>query len=313
MKTTLFPLFALSAALIAPLAADARIVRTVEKSFAVQPGGRLTATTQGGNITIRTSDTPEVRVTARQTIRANSESEADKLLEDLTLDLRQAGNDVTLEAKYANRPKSWFKGWPPVSVDFDVTVPREFNVNGTTSGGNITAESIRGNVVARTSGGNLRFDRVEGELDGRTSGGDITLNEGTARARLSTSGGNIRVDRAGGPTDVSTSGGNIRLNSVAELIRATTSGGNIYAKIDGGIRADTLLSTSGGDVTVTVGKDVAYSLDARTSGGDVEATGIAIRIDSGGIGKSRLAGAVNGGGPALKLRTSGGNITLRAD
>jgi hypothetical protein len=31
------------------------------------------------------------------------------------------------------------------------------------------------------------------------------------------------------------------------------------------------------------------------------------------VGKSRLAGAVNGGGPVLKLRTSGGDITLKTE
>lgn len=313
LKTTLFPLFALTAFLITPLALSAKIVRTVEKTFAVQPGGKLTASTQGGDIIVKTADIGEVHVVARQTIRADSETEADELLKDLTLEIGQSGNDVTIESQYAKRPKMWLRNWPPVWVDLEVTVPREYNLNATTSGGDIIAESIRGNVIARTSGGNLKFDRVDGELDGRTSGGDIALTEGTARAKLATSGGNIRVDRAGGPTDVSTSGGNVRLNSVAELIRARTSGGNVYAKIDGEIRSDTVLSTSGGDVTVSVGEDVAYFLDARTSGGDVEASGITIKIDSGGIGKSHLAGAVNGGGATLKLRTSGGDINIRTE
>ena len=36
-------------------------------------------------------------------------------------------------------------------------------------------------------------------------------------------------------------------------------------------------------------------------------------IEKGAIGKSRLVGSVNGGGPLLKLRTSGGDINVRAE
>jgi hypothetical protein len=55
---------------------------------------------------------------------------------------------------------------------------------------------------------------------------------------------------------------------------------------------------------------VGLHLDARTSGGDVNAEGLTITIDHGGVGKSSLSGDVNGGGPLLKLRTSGGNIEI---
>jgi len=36
--------------------------------------------------------------------------------------------------------------------------------------------------------------------------------------------------------------------------------------------------------------------------------GFTITIDKGGVGKSRLGGAVDGGGPLLKLRSSGGDV-----
>jgi hypothetical protein len=42
----------------------------------------------------------------------------------------------------------------------------------------------------------------------------------------------------------------------------------------------------------------------------VEADGFTITIEKGGVGKSKLSGAVNGGGPLLKLRASGGDIVI---
>ena len=74
---TLPRLFLLVAALAAPLALSAKITRNVEKTFTVQPGGNFKAQTQGGDIKVETSDRPEVHITVKQVIRA--ESEADSL------------------------------------------------------------------------------------------------------------------------------------------------------------------------------------------------------------------------------------------
>lgn len=308
------PLLAFGAFLVSPGLLEAKITRTVEKTFSVQPGGNLKAATQGGDITIRTSDSPQVHVLVKQVIRASTEAEADEILEKLTLRLEQSGNDVVAEARYEKRgPGSWFGSWPPVNVSFEVTVPKHFNLGLNTSGGDISVASLRGNVRARTSGGDLKFDRIDGDIEAGTSGGDILLKEGTALAKLNTSGGDIEVDRAGGPTEVSTSGGDVTLRSVAQLIRATTSGGDVHAVITGPIAEDALLSTSGGDVYVEVIKGAAFHLDASTSGGSVKADGLTITLEAGANGKNKLVGAVNGGGPRLKLRSSGGDVTVRTN
>lgn len=309
---TLTCLLAMGALALAPAALHAKIVRNVEKTFTVSPGGTFRGNTQGGNIIIKTADVGTVHVTARQTIRASSDKEADELLADLTLRLEQEGNDVVAESRYERKASWGWKNWPPVTVDFTVTVPRTYNLRLGTSGGDIKIGDLKGSIVARTSGGNLSFERIDGDIEGRTSGGDIFLREGTAEAKLHTSGGNIRVERAGGRTQVSTSGGDIRLDDVRELVSARTSGGNVHAAITGPLTADTELGTSGGDVVVKVRRDIGFRLDASTSGGDVDAAGLTLTIDRGGIGKRRLSGTVNGGGPLLKLRTSGGNIQIRA-
>jgi hypothetical protein len=309
---SLTTLFVLAAALATPLAVSAKITRTVEKTFAVQSGGNLKAVTEGGDIVIQTADTAEVHVVAKQVIRASSDKEADEILAKLNLTLVQNGNDVTAESKYEKRGAgSWFGSWPPVSVSFVITVPKNFNVNLHTSGGDIAVASLKGDVHARTSGGDLKFARIDGDIDAGTSGGNIVLTEGTARAKLNTSGGDIQVDRAGGPTEVSTSGGNINLRSVAQLISANTSGGDVRAVITEPLKQDTVLGTSGGEIDVQVVSGAGFQLDASTSGGDVNASGLTITIEKGGSGKSRLAGAVNGGGPRLKLRSSGGDIRIR--
>lgn len=295
------------------VAAQAKITRTVEKTFAVQPGGKLIAETKGGNITVKTDDANEVRIVVTQVIDAKSEEAANKALEKLSLSLEQKGNDVSAIATYEKRIGNGWGNWPPVQVSYTITVPRVFNLQLNTSGGNIKVGSVKGSVNARTSGGDLVFERMDGELDGKTSGGNVTLIEGTARANLSTSGGNIQIDRAGGPTSVSTSGGDIRIQSAAQLLSAHTSGGNVSAKLTESPKQDMTLRTSGGNVTVSVPRNAAFYLEADTSGGDVLTSNLLLSNSTTNKQKTKLSATVNAGGPKLNLRTSGGDIRVTAD
>ena len=299
----------LAAGLLAlvPVSALAKIERVVEKTFAVESGGTLTVETQGGNIKVESAGDSQVKVVAKQTIRANSEREADEILERLKLTIEQNAEGVAAIAKLEKR--GW--GRNPVQVDFTVTVPVNYHVSLRTSGGDVRVGDLQGKVRARTSGGNVSLGRIGGEVDAGTSGGDISLVESGGAVKLGTSGGNIRVGRAAGHADLDTSGGDIEIKSVEGYVRADTSGGNVTAAIRGALKSDCVLSTSGGDVRATVDKAAAFNLDASTSGGEVRAEGVTITIEGGAIGKNKLSGRVNGGGSLLRMTSSGGNIVLQ--
>ena len=307
--------FLISGCLSLPaLIASARVERVVEKTFSVSAAGILRLETQGGEIRVMPSNDSMVKVTARQRFRTSSETEADEVLKKLDLVIEQNGNDVRAVARYERAPWGFhFGSWPPVQVDFTVSAPANFATDLHTSGGSITVGDLNGKVNARTSGGSIKLGKIGAEIDARTSGGSITLDEANGPVKAETSGGNITAGCVAGPAELATSGGSIKINSVADSIRAHTSGGSIRAGIAGPLKEDSTLSTSGGSVRVTVAKTAAFRLDASTSGGGVDAEGLTITIDKGSHGKTRLAGTVNGGGPALKLRTSGGNIVVRVE
>lgn len=305
-----------SAGLFAGLAliAEARIDRLVEKEFKVDGPGSLQVETEGGTIRVVAGSDSVVRVTAKQRIRADSEAEADELLKKLTFTLEQQGNTVRLASRYERRTGGFsFGSWPPVNVDFEVVVPASFATDLRTSGGSITVGDLGGKARLRTSGGTITLGKMGSAIDAQTSGGSITVAEAGGATELKTSGGSITVGRVAGPADLSTSGGSIKVESAEARLRAHTSGGSIRAGLRGSLKEDCSLSTSGGSVRVTVDKAAAFRLDASCSGGGVDAEGLTITLEKGGRGKDRLAGAVNGGGPVLKLRTSGGGITVRTN
>ncbi len=298
--------------LAAAAVASAAIERTVEKTFPVSGAGLLRVETQGGAIQVDPAGGSAVKVVLRQKIRADTDAEADELLKKLELTLEQNGNDVTVISKYPSKSGFSWNG-NPVRVDIVVQVPAAFAAQLKTSGGNITVGDLTGKLDARTSGGSIKLGNLGGTVEARTSGGNIALGSAAAAVNLDTSGGNIAVGRVAGPARLETSGGDIRIDAASGSLQARTSGGSIRAALVGPLTADSSLGTSGGNVRVTVDPKAAFRLDASTSGGSVDADGLTITLEGTSRSRAKLAGAVNGGGPVLKLRSSGGSISVRTN
>jgi DUF4097 and DUF4098 domain-containing protein YvlB len=76
-----------------------------------------------------------------------------------------------------------------------------------------------------------------------------------------------------------------------------------------GCTGDVDVRTSGGSINVTLAGNVSMTIDAETSGGRIESE-LPLTVQ-GRFGQSRLQGELNGGGPELVLRTSGGSINIK--
>lgn len=296
-------------AVLAP-AASASIDRVVEKTFQVKPDVRVVASTSGGNIEVGTSADPVVRIVAKEHIRAHTDAEADEILSNLDLRIEQVGDEVVAKAEYKGHWSFSFGSWPPVSVELLVTAPRGASAELKTSGGDIVVGNLDGRINAHTSGGDLKLGRIGGKVEASTSGGGVQLEEGGSSANLSTSGGSILVGKLAGAGNLRTSGGRIQVDGATGPLDADTSGGSVHVVFAGPLKGDCSLSTSGGDIRATVGAETGVHIDAHTSGGSVSAPGLSIKIER--SGDSTLIGDAGGGGPTLRMRTSGGDIEINA-
>lgn len=294
-----------------PLTAFARIERTATQIFAAEPGGKLTVSTEGGDVRVQRGSDHEVRVEARFVFpHAQTEADADAVMKNLGFSIAKTGNAVTAVAR--GERKRTVLPWQgrPVTVSFTVFVPAHYHAELKTSGGDVDIVELGGNVVARTSGGDIRLGRITGHIEAVTSGGDITVESGGGSAKLTTSGGDIVVQRIAGLARLNTSGGDIDIADAHGPVQASTSGGTVRARFAGRMPASSVLTSSGGDIIARVGNDAAFQLEASAAGGGVEADGLPIHLQSGGLGKSRLKGVVNQGEARLTLRTSGGDIRI---
>ncbi len=185
------------------------------------------------------------------------------------------------------------------------------NAELTTSGGDIKAGKVGGGLSARTSGGSIQIGTVAGPANLHTSGGNIHVERASNSLQAGTSGGSIKITSARGATELRTSGGDIHAALENGEVDASTSGGSIWISLASAPDKDCVARTSGGNIRVTVSGQAAFNLDAQTTGGSVSA-----KIPMTVVEKSKradvLKGSVNGGGRLLKLRTSGGGISLTA-
>src|SRR5467141_2827297 len=211
-----------------------------------------------------------------------------------------------------------------------------------TAGGHINAGNIAGDASLRSGGGHIRAGQIGGRADLQTDGGNITVGQagslvsvrtgggqidfGEVRGsvRAQTGGGGIRIMYVSGPMEVESSAGSICLTRVAGTVRAATAGGTITAWINpdapssgGKVQLPGLsqLTSGNGDIIVFLPRNLAADIDAQVeSGGErrIEADpALALQIQNRGNGPVRATGALNGGGPSLRLRTTAGKIRLQ--
>jgi TonB family protein len=211
-----------------------------------------------------------------------------------------------------------------------------------TAGGHINAGNIAGDASLRSGGGHIRAGQIGGRADLQTDGGNITVvqagslvsvrtgggqidfGEVRGSVRAQTGGGGIRIMYVSGPMEVESSAGSICLTRVAGTVRAATAGGTITAWINpdapssgGTVHLPGLsqLTSGNGDIVVFLPRNLAADIDAVVeSGGErrIEADpALALQIQDRGNGPVHAMGALNGGGPPLKLRTTAGKIRLQ--
>jgi len=287
-----------------------QVEKDIKKSFNVGSGGQLILESDLGTIEVRSHNRNTVEVEVIFEARRGGSRRVKEFLEDFDVDFRHTGDDVTVIAEYKKaRWNFWDSIGRYVRVQFFLTVPTKYNVDLKTSGGSITVDDLEGRVVSRTSGGSLEFGRINGPVQGKTSGGSIRLSGCEGKAEVRTSGGSITIGSVRGDVYAHTSGGSIRVDEVMGAIDASTSGGSVTASISRQPESDCKLTTSGGGITVHMDRDVKVDLNARTSGGRVR-TDFPVTI-RGEISKRSLKAKINGGGPELYLRTSGGSISIR--
>jgi hypothetical protein len=301
----LFACFALIVGIALTIQAQSDETPYQTKEFNLPDRATVQVETVGGNISVTGQSSGKSRV--EMYVRSNawkeklSEEEIKERLENFDISMNQDGNTLRVSAK----PKqhiNWNK--KSLSISFKLFVPKQVSTHLETQGGNIALANLTGTQDALTRGGNISQENSTGNSSLETAGGNISVRQFDGKLNVTCSGGNIGLDNAKGELMVKTSGGNISINRISGSLDAHTSGGNIRAEVTG-LEKYLNLSTSGGNITASIPEDKGLDLDIQADNIDAN-----FKLFKGHLGKEKVQGSVNGGGIPVKMRTSGGNISL---
>lgn len=277
------------------LAAEIADTDTIKKSFAVRSGGRLYIDIDHGTISVQTISGNEVHVELERKVKGVDDEDLKVYLEKHEWEIRKDGNNIFVESKFdGDEDSRWRRSRRRKSGNFSLNVtvfiPENFNIDFENGAGNVEIEDLTGDINGITGAGNITIGDVKGTVDIVSGAGTIDIEEIDGIVRVRSGAGNIEIEEVTGEIEAHTGAGNI------EVTLTEQPGG------------DSDLSSGAGNVTVFMDDDISVDVDARASLGSAKSD-FDLRVSGKWMSKS-FEGRINGGGPALVLRSGVGSVEL---
>jgi DUF4097 and DUF4098 domain-containing protein YvlB len=188
--------------------------------------------------------------------------------------------------------------------------------NCATAGGNIIVREAGGPLTLTTEGGSIQVDRAASTVEAHSAAGLIQVGQAGGTVIANTQGGSIDISSARGVRAESAAGA-VRVKSVTGPVNVSTLAGNILAELLAGARVqDSSFVVGSGDITLMIPSNLAVSVMASNAAGAaprIVSEFPEIHVNSLAFKRPPLIvqGAINGGGPLLRLNAAGGVIYLR--
>ena len=189
-------------------------------------------------------------------------------------------------------------------------------VNCQTAGGEIVVKEAGGPVWLSSEGGNISVGHAAGSVEAHAVSGLIEVGQAGGTVVADTRGGSIQIGSARGVKAESAQGA-VRLRGMSGPMNVSTAMGNIMAELLSGMTLqDSSLMAGSGDITVMIPSNLRISVMAASdSGGTPHIVSDLSEVRGEAFGFSRtpamVTGAINGGGPVLRINTGRGPIFLR--
>src|SRR5437016_762269 len=257
--------------------------RTIERDFQASTGGKLIVQADRGSIEVNSGASDNVHVRVLRRLKGGSQAQADELFANHEVTFKQDGNIVSIIGRNT-KDRFRFGGirQPSLQVRYAISIPKKFDVDLKTAGGDIQLGELDGSAITRTSSGAIDLGAISGRVESGNSGGDILGGHAGGDLVARTSSGSIKVQTVAGKVEASNSGGDLRVEKADKDAVASTSSGSITLKtVQGGVEAknsggDISIETAGGDVaaqtssgSISVGRANGKRVSAKNSGGDI--------------------------------------------
>lgn len=291
-----------------------------------------------GDLTITGEDRDTIAAELQVRSTGYDDAEAKRLAGETRLKLDRAGSTIAASIEYPDpgqqRASLVLRIPSSMRVRLDQNTGRLVIANVaeaelTNARGETEIRNVAGRVIATHRGGNLVLTNI-GSLRLTAVNSDVRLTQVTREATLNLRGGELKAADMAGPIDLESNNtdvtleklenttGTVRVNAVngSVAIRGLRTDGRIDARnaeVDLVIdrAAPLAIYSDGGEPVDITPPPGSYQLDAVASNGRIVLPDGTLEIKRNGQ-EERAAGAVRGGGAALTIRSSRGNITLRS-
>jgi DUF4097 and DUF4098 domain-containing protein YvlB len=228
---------------------DRRVVCDVREET-LGPLPRIDVDTGGnGGISVRGSDTREVRLRTRLMASGRTEEDARRVMS--AIELTTAGGTIRAAGPVRSNGREWW------SATMELEVPRSIDLALRTSNGGIQVSNVEGMADLRTSNGGIVMDDVDGDVRGRTTNGGVRVRlrgerwQGTGLTLTTTNGG-VSFDVPDGYSadlEARTTNGGIRIDFPI-TVQGDMSRRHVNATLGSG-GAPIKLTTTNGGINVT--------------------------------------------------------------
>jgi DUF4097 and DUF4098 domain-containing protein YvlB len=223
----------------------------------VPSNARIIVRSTRGDISVRSSDDPEIRVSGKKNVRAWSDSEAVQLADRVSVEVVKNGDGYEIHPTGSNTGDS------RLGFNMEIVVPKKSQ---------LTVRNEKGDVGVSDIGGPVVIDNHDGDVDIRNTTGDVTIDMRHGDVKVADAKGDIKLAGKGGEVDVTSATGGltvdgefygpIRADKIAKGVRYISQ------------RSDLTLSQLGGHLELASGNleitDAPGNLQLRTNRYDVD-------------------------------------------
>ena len=159
---------------------------TIKKNIAFEPGGYLSLSNMNGTVDIYAWDKNEIEIIAHKKVTTSGPEEPEELLKALEVDIQEENGKVIIETHYPRgRSGGSFFNWlfkgnkHSMSVEYEIKVPRQIDLNIQTTNGGVNVEEIEGRVRIESTNGKIVVRSLDGVARCKTTNGSIKVDFNT--------------------------------------------------------------------------------------------------------------------------------------
>jgi hypothetical protein len=244
--------------------------RTVKLEAPLEAGSEFATQSHNGSVTINGCDVIDCNIIADIIARAGNEEDAKRIAEETKIKLERFGKKLIAKIE---KPALVFN--QSVSVNLDVTVPRQTDLQISTHNGGVKIINITSNIKATTHNGAVKITNTTANINATTHNGSISCKEISGDVKLKTHNGSITA---------------------------------VYSESAQAV-CDVSMITHNGGVNFSAPPNFSAKVEASTHNGSIT-TNLPITV-IGTVSKRKLTGTIGTGKGRLHLETHNGSIKIK--